>query len=493
MDSDQFKCLFNPRSVAVIGASNTFGKWGFNIFNRVLASSPGRAVYPVNRESSEVLGVRAYESITDVPGPVELAVITVPPKFVPDVICECARKGVKVAEIITAGFGEVGEEGEGQEREMIKVAGASGMRLVGPNSMGHLDTHADFYTSPWITGVKKGGVGLISQSGNFGINVIRAGMSMGIGFSKFISSGNEADLKFEDYLEQFANDENTRVIIAYVEGLRQGQRFLKLAKEITKRKPIVILKAGRTGSGARAAHSHTATLAGEDRIYDAVFRQTGVIRVDGIDELIDTAGTLLRQPIPEGRKVGILTGGGGPGVIATDACERLGLEIADISRSTIEKLNAILPPRWPQANPVDMVGETTLTYPCLLELIEDENVDAVLSLAVGFADAIRTIVMDYVHSDIYDEVDRFIKSEEKRELEQLKKVIERMDALGKPVFFCPPSGIEDLSTITHLSQNGILTYPSMERAAKALAHLAGYGEYLSTSRLSDEGNEAAAG
>jgi len=482
MDSNQFKCIFNPQSVAVIGASNTFGKWGFNIINRVLASGSGRAVYPVNKESSEVLGVRAYQSIADVPGPIDLAVVTVPPQFVPGAILECAQKGVKVAEIITAGFGEVGEEGGEVERKMVEAARASGMRLVGPNSMGHLDTHSDFYTSPWVTGVTKGGVGLISQSGNFGLTVIRNGMAMGIGFSKFVSSGNEADLTFEDYLEQFGDDDDTRVIVAYVEGLRQGRRFLELAKEITKRKPIVVLKAGRTGAGARAAHSHTASLAGEDRIYDAVFKQTGVIRVDDVEEMLDTAGALLRQPIPKGRKVGILTGGGGPGVIATDACARQRLEIADISRSTVEKLNAILPPRWPQSNPVDMVGETTLTYPCVLELIEDENVDAVFSLAVGFAEAIRTIVMDYVHSDISDEMDKFITGEENREMEQLKQVIKRMDELGKPVFFLPPSGIEEFSTITHLMENGILTYPSVGRAAKVLAHLADYGEYLRNSQ-----------
>jgi acyl-CoA synthetase (NDP forming) len=303
-------------------------------------------------------------------------------------------------------------------------------------------------------------------------------MAMGIGFSKFISTGNEADLTLEDYLEQFGNDDTTKVIVAYVEGLRQGKRFLELAKQITKRKPVIILKAGRTGEGARAAYSHTASLAGEDRLYDAAFKQTGIIRVDGIDEMLDTASALLRMPIPKGRSVGILTGGGGPGVIAVDACARQGLKIPDISPSTIKKLNGILPPRWPQANPVDMVGETTLTYPCLLELIEDDSIDAVFSLAVGFAEAIRTIVMDYVKSDISDEMDRFITGEENREMEQLKQVIERMDELSKPVFFIPPSGIEDFSTIKHLLENGIITYPNVERAVKVMANIADYGEYL---------------
>ncbi len=475
---EQFECIFNPRSVAVIGASNTSGKWGFNIFNRVLASSSGRNVYPVNKGASEVIGVKAYDSITDVPEAVDLAVITVPSKYVPEAIQGCVESGVKVAEIITAGFGEVGKDGKIIERNLVEVATQNGMRLVGPNSMGHLSTHSNFYTTPWITGVDTGHIALISQSGNFGINVIRRGLEMGLSFSNFISSGNEADIVFEDYLEYFGQDPNTEVIIAYIEGLRQGRRFFELAKEITKHKPIVVLKSGRTKTGSKAVFSHTAALAGEDRIYDAAFRQSGVIRVNEVDELLDTAGALLRQPIPKGKKVGILSGGGGPGVIATDACERLGLEIATLSPTTIEKLNEILPPRWPGANPVDMVGETNLTYPCLLAMIKDENVDAVFSLAVGFADAIRTIVMDYVNSEISDEMDEYIEREETYELDQLRKVTRHMDDLQKPVFLFPPPGIEEFSTVQHLRKNKIFTYPSLERAAKVLAHLANYGEYL---------------
>lgn len=478
MRQDQFDCIFNPRSVAVIGASNTFGKWGFNIINRVLASGAGRTVYPVNQVSAEVMGVKAYASISHVPGEVDLAVITVPSQYVPEVVKDCAARRVRVAEIITAGFGETGVEGKEIEARMVQDAAAAGMRLAGPNSMGHLDSRSGFYTSPWITGVTPGHIGLISQSGNFGIDVIRRGLSRGLGFSKFISSGNEIDITFEDYLERFGEDDDTRVIIAYVEGFRQGRRFLELAREITRRKPIVILKAGRSESGARAVLSHTAAMSGDDRIYDAVLRQAGVIRVDEVDELLDVAGALLRQPVPKGRRMGILTGGGGPGVIATDACERAGLETAELSMDTITRLDAILPDRWPRSNPVDMVGETGLTYPCLLTLIEDKNVDGILSLAVGFADAIRTIVMDYVKADISEEMDRYITQEEIRELEQLKKVIERMDSLGKPVFFLPPHGIEDFRTLRYLHEKGVLTMPGPERAAKVMRHLVDYGEYL---------------
>jgi len=473
-----FESLFNPRSVAVIGASNTFGKWGFNIFNRVLASADGRRVFPVNAEASEVVGIKAYKRVTEIPEPVELAVVTIPPQYVLDAVRDCVEKRVKVIEIITAGFGEAGAEGAEAEREAVAIARRGGVRVVGPNSMGHLNTHADFYTTPWITGLPTGGVGLISQSGNFGINIVRRGTALGIGFSKFISSGNEADLTFEDYLEYFAADPQTKVIAAYVEGLRQGRRFLTVARKATRRKPVIILKAGRTHAGARAARSHTAALAGEDQIYNAAFKQTGVIRVNEVDEILDAAGALIRQPLPRGRRVAILTGGGGPGVIAADACARAGLELADLQPETIAKLDRILPPRWPRGNPVDMVGETNLTYPCLLPLIEDENVDAVFSLAVGFADAIRTIIMDYVKPELQDQVNTYIKLEEQKEIKALNKLIQRMDALGKPVFLFPPSGIEDFGTMRHLRENGILTYASIERGARVLAHLADYADYL---------------
>ncbi|MFO8009870.1 MAG: CoA-binding protein [Dehalococcoidia bacterium] len=470
--------LFNPRSVAVIGASNTFGKWGFNIFNHVLASAPERRVYPVNVSASEVIGFKASAHITDIHDEIDLAVVTVPPEQVIDALRECVAKGVKVAEVITAGFEETGADGERLQKQMLEIAGSGGMRLVGPNSMGHLSTQFDFYTTPWITGTPKGGIGLISQSGNFGINIVRKGMETQLGFSKFISSGNEADLTLEDYLEYLGQDDDTEVIIAYIEGLRRGRRFFELSREITKHKPIVVLKAGRTASGARAVKSHTAALSGSDRIYEAAFRQAGVIRVNEVDEMLDVAGALIRQPLPKGRRVGILTGGGGPGVIATDACERLGLEIAAVSEGTLQKLDSILPPRWPRTNPVDMVGETNLTYPCLLALMEDDNVDAVISLAVGFADAIKTIVMGYMQTDVYTEVDQFIEQEGRRELEQLKRVIELMDTLHKPVFFFPPSGIEEFRTLQFLRENGVLTYPSTERGVRALARLVEYSDYL---------------
>ena len=476
--AEQLEYLFNPQSIAVIGASNTFGKWGFNIFNRVIATAAGRKVYPVNKYTPEVRGIPTFANVTEVPGPVDFAVLTVPSSDVPEAIQNCVDKGVKVAEIISGGFAEVGTEGRELERNILEIARRGNMRLVGPNTMGHLSTASGFYTAPWIRDLPEGQVALISQSGNFGVYITQKAIQMGIGFSKVVSSGNEADLRLEDYVEYLAQDTGTKVIAAYIEGLREGRRFWDLAREITKQKPIIVMKAGSTQSGARAAASHTGTLAGEDHIYHNAFKQSGVIRVREVDELLDVSGALLRQPKPKGRKVAVLSGGGGFGVIATDACERQGLEMSAISPSTMEKLNSVLSPRWSHANPIDMAGEGFLTYPCLLALLVDDNFDAVLTPAIGYTYLIKNALMDCMESELFERVEQYLKINELKELEDLDKAIELMDRHQKPLLISPSPGLEDSAVLKHLHANGILTFPALERAATVLAHLADYGEYL---------------
>ena len=295
---------------------------------------------------------------------------------------ECVQKGVKAAVVISGGFAESGEQGSKLEAELVKVAREGGIRFIGPNSMGHADTSAQICTLAWLGEITPGPVALISQSGNMGHRIIHNGMSSGFGFSKFISTGNEADLHLEDYLEYLAQDENTRVITAYIEGLRQGRRFFQLAKETTINKPIIVIKAGGTKESARAVRSHTATLAGSDAVYAAAFRQAGVMRVDDDDELCDLVTALLYQPLPRANRIGILTIGGGLGVMTAEAVEKEGLEVAQLAPSTIEKLDAYLPPRWSHGNPVDMAGISTAESPkifsSLWALMEDENIDAVL-------------------------------------------------------------------------------------------------------------------
>jgi len=343
---EELDCLFNPRSVAVIGASNQIGKWGYIILARLQASRAERPLYAVNKKESEVLGLKAYDSVVDAPGPVDLAVITVPFQAIVEVMRDCVQKGVKVAIIITSGLAEIGGEGARLEREVVEIARRGGMRLVGPNCLGHIDTHANVRTVGFLPGVKKGSVALISQSGNSSQSVTNYGGQMGIGFSKFVSSGNEADLHFEDFVEYLADDDRTKVILGYIEGFREGRRFFDLAREVTRRKPIVVLKSGRTDAGSRAAQSHTASLAGSDDVLDTALRQSGVIRVDELSELVDVSVALLGQPLPRGRRVGVLAMGGGMAVMAADAVRRVGLEMPSFTPATMKKLQGIMSVRW---------------------------------------------------------------------------------------------------------------------------------------------------
>ena len=277
----QLDYLFNPRSIAVIGASPIFGNWGFGVLNSLMDSSEAsvlrkREIYPVNRHASEILGLKTYQSLTDIPGTVDFAVIAISARHIPQVLRECSLKGVKTALIVSSGFSEVGASGIEIEREIVNIARQLGIRLVGPNSMGHANTSLPLSTIGMKRGLLPGPVSIISQSGGYGLRLLQIGETRGVGFSKFVSSGNEADLHLEDYLEYLADDESTRVIGIFIEGLREGRRFFRLAKRITKEKPIVVIKTGTTPQSARAARSHSSALAGSDAVYNVAFKQAGV-------------------------------------------------------------------------------------------------------------------------------------------------------------------------------------------------------------------------
>ena len=469
----QLEHLFSPKSVAVIGASNSPGKWGYNIFNRTVRTSSDIEVYPINPNAEDVLGVKAYRSVTEVPGPLDLAVVVIPPGAVAAAMEDCVRKGVKAAVIITAGFKETGQEGAELEEQVVEIARQGGIRFAGPNCNGHFNTAADFFTTGGSG--KKGPLALVSQSGNFGGHILQRGAARGIGFSKYVSSGNEADLHLEDYIEYFAEDEQTRVIGAYIEGLRDGRRFLELAKKITKKKPIIVMKVGRTAEGRQAAQSHTGALAGSDEIYDAAFRQSGVIRVDEVDDLFDVALALLHQPLPGGRRVGILTIGGGFGVVATDACRKLGLEIPPLTEETVRTLSKYLPSRWSHANPVDMAGDTMGSYPSLGTLLKADNIDAVLGVGcVGLPSRGLGRAGD-VASDRAREYNRQMVE---GELNLVDGLVERVDRYHKPLILTSSSSREISAAIARLEDNGIFGYPTPETGARVLSHLVRYSEYV---------------
>lgn len=478
--TQQLRSLFNPSSVAVIGATSNFGTWGFAIFHRVLTTSAPRKVYPVNKNLSEVRGVKAYQSILEIPDPVDFAVIAISAPQVPAVMRECAQKGVKAALIISGGFAEADEMGAKLQEEVVQIARQSGMRFVGPNCMGHFSTSADFFTVGFLPRVRKGPISFISQSGTFGNRMLLHGLETGIGYCRFVSSGNEADIHLEDYVEYLGQDDETRVITAFIEGLREGKRFFSLAREITRKKPIVVMKAGKTRGGGKAARSHSSALAGSDAVFDSVCRQSGVIRVEEDDELFDVAVALLHLPLPRGNRVGMLTEGGGAGVVASDVCEQRGLKLVDLSPATMDKLNNILPRRWSHGNPVDMVAAQSVTFPCLFALMEDADVDSLLLIG-GIGSYSSYAAHGKPRPEIKALLDKFVAEKEEEEAEGLGKVLQLMDKSGKPLVISALLGdvVKNSRAAQMLQQGrGMLIYPSPQRAAKVLAHLTWYSEYL---------------
>ncbi|MCX8176333.1 MAG: CoA-binding protein, partial [Candidatus Bathyarchaeota archaeon] len=354
---EELKPLFYPNSVAVVGATETVGKYGFNTFFNLLSGGFKGKIYPVNNRVDKVLGFKAYKSVKDIPEDLDLVVVVVPALQVPVVIEDCVEKNVKACIVISAGFRETGDEGKKLEDEVVNIARRGGVRVVGPNCMGIFNTTVNLNvlmaSIPLDFSSFKGKISFVSQSGNLGTNMVIWGLIRGIGFNKFVSSGNEADLTCEDFIEYFSCDPETKVIMAYVEGFKPNSRFPRLAKEVTRKKPLVILKTGATEAGAKAARSHVGAMAVRDEIVDALFKQTGVIRVHSVEEFFDTAVALANQPLPRGKRVGIVTTGGGWGVVCADTCGKLGLEVPSLSRETIEKIDGLLPSYWSKSNPVD--------------------------------------------------------------------------------------------------------------------------------------------
>ena len=477
----EFDYLFNPRSVAVIGASNSFASWGYGIMCRLVGNS-AREVYPINPKEPEIMGLKAYSSILDTPHPVEFAVISIPYDRIPKVMEECVQKGVKASLIISGGLGEAGGEGEKLEKEITNIARKGGIRFIGPNTMGHIDTASEFSTLAWVRDVSRGPIGFISQSGTYGQRLLRYGLEVGLGFSKFISAGNEADLHLEDYLEYLGEDDETKIIVAYIEGLREGKRFFQIAKKITRNKPIIVLKAGKMEGAARAAKSHTAALSGDDNIYDAMFKQCGVIRVDRDDQVFDLIIALLKLPLPRGRRVGILSDGGGIGVVAADACESLGLELTTFSTKTMDTLNNLLPSRWPHGNPVDMVAPGKLvTFDCLWSIMEDKNVDAAMLIGgLGGGSFLCETMLNPEETE--EKTAKILESMNKQEERNIETTHNLMRKIGKPLVVSRlfPKSAVNPPVYADLSSLGIPVYPSPEDAARVLHHLAWYSEYLNT-------------
>ena len=370
----------NPRGVAVIGASPSPDKLGYAVLKNVFQYGYQGRVYPINPKASEILGLPAYPSVAEIPGPVDLAIILVPAKVVPSVLEECGQKGIKGAVIISAGFREVGREGRQLEQQLIEIAHRYEMRLIGPNVLGIIDTFSGLNAS-FASGMpRQGHIAFMSQSGALCTSILDMALGQGTGFSRFYSIGNKADINEIDLLKAWSADPETNVIVAYLEGIANGPEFMKVARDVTRRKPIVSIKSGSTSAGSRAVSSHTGTLAGSEAAYEAAFKQVGIVRAGSVQDLFDYAQAFARQPLPTSDAVAVVTNAGGPGIMASDAIERAGMRLASLTPELQQHMRANLPPAASVVNPIDVLGDAPAErYAMAIEAaLQDANVGMLL-------------------------------------------------------------------------------------------------------------------
>lgn len=478
-----FTHLFEPRSIVFIGASQHLFKWGFSVLHHIVSGGFKGEIYPVNPHGGSWYGRKVYKNLDEIPDNIDLAIIVVKKELVYETIRKCVTKRISVGIVITAGFSETGRSGALLEKEIVKIASSGGMRLVGPNTMGIFSGYpVCMHAIMAGTHIRPGNVGLIAQSGNLGSSISYRFVRREIGISRLISSGNEADLKVEDYLELLEHDPMTRLICLYVEGVRQGQRFFEAAKRISKKKPILLLKGGTTPSGADAAMSHTGAMAGDDAVFMAMCRQTGIIQVDTMDEMVDTAGMLLTQPRPTGNNVGIVTLGGGWGVIATDMCVSNGLVIAPLEKEAVKKIDKILPSYWSRKNPIDLVAPNRVTQitDSIGILIEHRTIDAAIVLGLGYMTLRAKKWLDSPVIPKSDAVESAqLLSEEEMKLFDLIK--EQSKKYNKPIIpvidimaFDVVMGNDNNTLIKYLDRKGIMAYSAPSMAIRALAKVVDY-------------------
>ncbi len=452
------ECIFRPKSIAVIGASKTKGKIGYEIVHNLVSSDFEGKVFPINPRAEVIHSIKAYPTVEDVPDEVDMAVIVVPKRAALDVVKQCARKGVKGLVMITAGFKETGGAGAEVEREITRIVRSSGMRMVGPNCMGVINTEPDVRMNATFSSTYPchGKTAFVSQSGGLGEAILEYSVETGLGISKFVSLGNRADVTSNDTLEFFKDDPDVELVLLYLESFGNPRNFSRIARELSRVKPVVAVKGGRTAAGARAASSHTGSLAGSDIAVDALFEQCGVLRVRTMQEVFDVAQVFVGQPRPAGPRVAILTNGGGPGILATDALAGSGLQMAELSEQTRSKLQVFLSEDAAVGNPVDMTGSSTPGDfgKALDVLLSDPGVDTGLVIIVmpSFLDAKK------VASSV---------------IETRRKHPEKL------VLSCFMTGAEDESGVLKVLREAsipVYTYP--ESAAIALAGLERYRRWL---------------
>ncbi|MBR9981577.1 MAG: acetate--CoA ligase family protein [Desulfatitalea sp.] len=482
----EIRAIFHPRSIAFVGASAQPGKWGnMLVVNTISGGYEGR-IYLVNPKGGTIAGREVFRSLLDIPDPVDLVIVTVPADKVLPLIDQCRQKGIRHMVLITSGFSEAGEAGKALELELVAAARQAGVLVLGPNTMGIANPHIQLFSTGTTVKPMAGSTAMVAQSGNMGTQLLAFAEQQGIGMRGFSGSGNEAMITMADYLEGFEADDTTRTVLIYVEGFKDGRRFFESARRVSHRKPIVLLKGGQTQAGQKAAASHSGAMASDNRVFEALCRQAGIVSVYRPMDLLDLAAAFDALPLPQGPRVAIMTFGGGWGVVTADLCQRHGLVLPALDETILREIDTMLPPYWSRANPVDLVGDFNpdMTFRVQEMLMRWSGCDAVIHMGIMG----RRLLIDRLSQSVLaadptvgpDTFDGIKALAEEFEQEFGRRSLALMDELHKPVFGVSLRADHRTQTVLNIPgahYKGVL-YQTPERAVLALSKMVAYGRFL---------------
>jgi acyl-CoA synthetase (NDP forming) len=492
IEPEVIRNIFCPRSIAIIGASSTFGKWGYTLFINAVAGNFKGEIYLVNPKGGKIAGRPVFKSVTDIPATVDLAVITVPASQVIDLLPQLKIKNIKSVLLVTSGFSETGKKGQRLEEHLVEEALEAGVTILGPNTMGICNPHENLFCTYQHVRPKPGSTTLVAQSGNLGTQILAFAESEGIGIRAFIGSGNEAMITIEDYMEMLEFDDLTKTVVLYVESLKDGRRFFEATRRVARKKPVIMLKGGRTRAGNRAAASHTGALASDIKVFEAACPQAGVVLGETSMDLLDLSAAFSSLPLPKGGRIAVMTLGGGWGVITADLCVEHGLEVPDLSPNIISRIDQVLPPYWSRSNPVDLVAEMDLSVPMILieELTKWDGCDAVIHLGIlGRQLFIRRMIESSLAVDQNCD-HKFFREIPRRlvefELSFNEHVIRLMEKYSKPILgvrLLSDESTRNIAEIEGSPYKGV-SFLTPERAVKALAGMYSYKRWLNLEGIS---------
>ncbi|MFW5932385.1 MAG: acetate--CoA ligase family protein, partial [Desulfohalobiaceae bacterium] len=478
--------LYSPESVAFVGASGRMGKWGNLLITNVLSGGYQGRIYPINPKGGKISGVQVYPSLQDIPGEVDLAVVTIPASQILDLVPELQAKGVENMLLVTSGFAETGSQGRQLEQELVQKARQAGILILGPNTMGICNPHQDFHCTGTVVHPHPGSISMVSQSGNMGVQLLCYANKQGLGIRSFCGSGNEAMLGIEDYLDYFAADPLTQTLMLYVESVKDGRRFVHSARRLSQEKPVILLKGGESEAGDKAASSHTGAMSSNNEIFEALCRQTGIIKVDWPTDLLDLAAAFSSLPLPKGNRIAIVTLGGGWGVVTADLCAQNGLQLPELSQEIIDFVDQLLPDYWSRSNPIDLVGENDLELPgkVLEQLLQWEGCDAVINLGImgrklflsRYIQAIRQADPGY-DPDLLQQAEQMFAQFEEDYVQTIARLMSRYQ---KPVFGVKLESDQEDKTVFQAQGQPYqpVFYQSPEKAVRACAQMFRYYDFL---------------